>query len=43
MSVIDKPDLKTGFWLGLGLLGAFLVVGLAQAAYYRAKGKAGNG
>lgn len=24
-------DLKTGFWLGLGLLLAFLVIGLLQA------------
>jgi hypothetical protein len=43
MAFIDKPDLKTGFWVGLGLLGAFLVLGLLQAAYYRARGRASGG
>jgi len=44
MSLVDKPDLKTGFWIGLGLLGAFLLLALVQAAYYRAKGaRAGGG
>jgi len=43
VSLVDKPDLKTGFWVGLGLLGAFLLLGLVQAAYYRAKGRAGAG
>lgn len=40
MSFVDKPDLKSGFWLGLGLLGAFVLLGVIQAAYYRAKGRA---
>lgn len=42
MSFVDKPDLKTGFWVGLGLLGAFTVLGILQALYYRAKGRAGG-
>ena len=25
MTLIDKPDLKYGFWLGIGLLLAFLI------------------
>lgn len=40
MAFFDKGDLKMGFWLGLGLLGAFLALGLAQAAYYRTRSRA---
>lgn len=36
--MIDKPDLKYGFWVGLGLLIAFLVWHLASAALSRARG-----
>jgi hypothetical protein len=39
MAFTDKGDLKTGFWLGLGLIGAFLVLGVVQAAYYRARSR----
>lgn len=28
MAFVDGSDLKTGFWLGLGLLAALLVAGL---------------
>jgi hypothetical protein len=40
MSFVDKPDLKTGFWVGLGVLGAFLVLSLAMSAYYKARNRA---
>lgn len=36
--MIDKPDLKYGFWVGLGLLAAFLVWHMASAAISRARG-----
>lgn len=29
-------DLKSGFWLGLGLVGAFFIVGLLQVLTLRA-------
>jgi len=32
MAFIDKADLKTGFWIGLGVLAALLVWAWAQAA-----------
>ena len=38
--MIDKPDLKYGFWLGIGLLLAFLVWRLGTAAVARARGRA---
>lgn len=38
MSLIDSPDLKTGFFLGLGLLAAMLLLGLVQSAYAKARG-----
>jgi hypothetical protein len=35
--MIDKGDLKYGFWVGLGLLSAFLVWHLATSAVSRAR------
>lgn len=35
--MIDKADLKYGFWVGLGLLFAFLVWHLASATVARAR------
>lgn len=44
MSFIDKPELKTGFWLGLGFLLALLVLGIIRALFYRATaGRQRNG
>lgn len=34
---MDKADLKYGFWVGLGLLLAFLVWRLASSALNRAR------
>ena len=34
-----KADLKTGFWLGLGLALALLVLGVLQALTLRAVGQ----
>lgn len=39
MAVIDKPDLKYGFWVGLGLLLAFLIWRLATTAISRARSR----
>lgn len=36
-----KADLKTGFWLGLGLVLAFMVVGFLQLLTLRAVHKSG--
>ena len=33
---VDTMDLKKGFWVGLGLLGAFWVVGLASGIIRKA-------
>ena len=30
MAFVDKPDLKTGFWIGAGVLLAMIVLGLVQ-------------
>ncbi len=38
--MVDKGDLRYGFWVGLGLLLAFLVWRLASGALSRAKGVA---
>jgi hypothetical protein len=38
MAFVDKPDLKLGFWIGLGLLLAFAAWALAAALLGRAKG-----
>lgn len=35
--MIDKPDLKYGFWLGIGLLLAFLVWSLISRLIGRAR------
>lgn len=40
MSVIDKPDLRYGFWVGLGLLLAFLAWHLLTGLLARARGRA---
>lgn len=40
MAFIDKGDLKTGFWLGLGVIGALIALGFVQAAYFRARSRA---
>lgn len=39
MSVIDKPDLKYGFWLGIGLLFAFLAWHVVSAMLARARSR----
>lgn len=36
--MIDKADLKYGFWVGMGLLFAFLVWHLASSAIARSRG-----
>ena len=41
MSVIDTGDLKTGFWLGLGLLIAFGVWGFVSLLLHRAGARDG--
>ena len=38
--MIDKPDLKYGFWVGLGLLLAFLAWRLGSSLLARARGRA---
>lgn len=43
MSFLDTPDLKSGFWLGLGLLAAFAVWAFVQLLMMRAAGKTRNG
>jgi hypothetical protein len=43
VAIVDKPDLKTGFWVGLGLVGAFIVWGLVSALMARARGKISDG
>lgn len=40
MSVVDKPDLRYGFWLGIGLLLAFLAWRIGTALVARARGRA---
>lgn len=37
MAVVDKGELKTGFWIGIGVLAALLVWSWAQAAVGRVK------
>lgn len=39
MPFIDKPDLKSGFWLGLGVIFAFMFIGFVQLLAGRAVGK----
>lgn len=39
MSFIDTPDLKTGFWVGLGVALAFLVLAILQLVFYKARSK----
>jgi hypothetical protein len=38
--MIDRPDLKKGFWLGLGLVGAFIVWGLASLVLAKLRSRA---
>lgn len=40
---IDTPDIKYGFYVGLGLLFAFLVWHVASAALSRARGARTDG
>lgn len=40
MAMVDKSDLKLGFWVGLGLLLAFAVWALASSLISRARGAA---
>ena len=40
MAFVDKPDLKTGFWLGLGLIIAFAVWALGTGLLGRLRGAA---
>ena len=40
MARVDKGDIKLGFYVGLGLLAAFLVWGLAASLVGRARGAA---
>lgn len=39
MAIMDKGDLKTGFWVGLGLVGAFIVWAVAMALVNRARSR----
>lgn len=34
MSFINTPEIKTGFWIGLGVLIAFLVLGMFRTGLY---------
>lgn len=36
MAFIDKTDLKSGFWLGLGVIFAFMFIGFVQLLAGRA-------
>lgn len=36
-----KAEIKYGFWVGLGLVGAFIVLGLLQALTLRAVSRRG--
>ena len=36
-----KAEIKYGFWLGLGLVGALLIMGFLQALIYRAVRRGG--
>lgn len=38
MSFIDKADLKTGFWLGLGVILALMAATFAQVLVMKARG-----
>jgi hypothetical protein len=40
MSWIDKPDFKTGFWIGLGVFLAAALLSLLMSAYYKARSRA---
>ncbi len=40
MALVDKGDLRLGFWVGLGLMLAFAVWALAAALVGRARGAA---
>lgn len=40
MALIDKPDLRFGFWVGLGVLLAFMAWRIASALLARARGRA---
>lgn len=42
MAFVDKPDLKTGFWVGLGVVLAFAVWALASGLLGRARGAVGG-
>lgn len=41
MAFVDKPDLKTGFWLGLGLLIAISAWALASGLFGKLRGSVG--
>lgn len=43
MPLVDSSDFKSGFWLGLGLILAFMVVGFVQLFARRATRKPANG
>lgn len=38
MAAVDTGDLKTGFWLGLGLIGALIAWGLVSLFLARLRG-----
>jgi len=42
MAIVDKPDLKTGFWIGLGVVFALAVWALASSWIARARGAVGG-
>jgi len=42
MAFVDKPDLKTGFWVGLGLLIAIAAWALAAGLFGRLRGSVGG-
>lgn len=39
MSILDKPDLRMGFWLGLGVVLAFLFIGVVRYLIARFTGR----
>lgn len=36
MAIVDKPDLKTGFWIAIGVFLALVLIGLFRALAVRA-------
>jgi hypothetical protein len=37
MAFVDTPDFKTGFWIGLGIILALVVVSIGMSLYQRGR------